>query len=277
MDHRISTHAILSGSIAYLLSTSVALAQDEDANWGTAEPSSPAPTYRPPPPPDSAPQSPRNAVVPAQSTAEVRFEPDDPNLRLMTLSAVMPYQELAFVRHGWWRPRRYYFGFGAAPVYVPLCSGPCTLRLMRGPYHFALAKSGGNVLPLAGKQVITGASTLRAEYIDRSAQRTAGYITAIVGGIGGLIMIAESYDSHEVCNGYGYCYTQTDINDALLVGGIAVFVGAAITSSILISQRDEARLTLAPLRVAQSTPRHDAAPRQTGSSLPQGVALSLKF
>jgi hypothetical protein len=89
-------------------------------------------------------------------------------------------------------------------------------------------------------------------------------------------MIAASYDSHEVCDIYGYCYTQTDVNDALLAGGIAVFVGAAITSSILISQHDEARLTVTPLRVGVS-PQRDFAPRVLGGNLPQGVAVKLTF
>jgi len=270
------TRAIF-GSALSMAIASPASAQETEVSTGAVEPASPAPTYRPPPPPNGPPRAPHEALVPAQSTADVRFEPDDPNLRLMTLSGVMPYQEVAYVRRGWWRPRRYYYGFGAEAVYAPLCEGPCNLRLSRGPYHLALARPGGPVLPVQGYQVISGPSTIHAHYVDRSGQRTAGYVVGVVGGIAGIVMIFESFDSHSVCDAYGDCYTHSDVNGALFAGGLGVFIGSAIVSSILIFQHDEASLAITPLRLASLGARRDVPLSALPGSHPQGAAITLSF
>jgi len=268
---------LILGSALCMAIASPAGAQETAESTSAAEPTSPAPTYRPPPPPSGPPRSPHEALVSAQSTADVRFEPDDPSLRLMTLRGVMPYHEVAYVRRGWWRPRRYYYGFGAEAVYTPLCEGPCNLQLMRGPYHFALARPGGPVLPVPDYQIITGPSAIHAHYIDRSGQRTAGYVVGVVGGIAGIIMMFESFDSHSVCDPYGYCYTHSDVNGPLFAGGIGVLIGSAIVSSILIFQHDEASLAITPLRLASLGTRRDTPLSALPGSQPQGAAITLSF
>jgi hypothetical protein len=270
------TRAIL-GSALFIAVASSAEAQEAADFTGPVDPASPAPTYRPPPPPNGAPRSPHEELLSAQSTAEVRFEPDDPTLRLMTLSGIMPYQEVAYVRRGWWRPRRYYYGFGAEAVYAPLCDGPCNLRLRRGPYHLAIARPGGPVLPVPGFQVIPDSSTIHAHYVDRSGQRTAGYIVGIVGGIAGIIMMFESFDSHDVCDAYGDCYTHSDVNGPLFAGGIGVFIGTTIVSSILIFQRDEASLAITPLRLASLGTTRDMRLSALPGLQPQGAVMTLAF
>lgn len=270
------TRAVL-GLALCMAVVSPAGAQETEDSSSAAEPASPAPTYRPPPPPNGPPRSPNEELVSAQSTADVRFEPDDPTLRLMTLSGIMPYQEVAYVHRGWWHPRRYYYGFGAEAVYAPLCEGPCNLRLRRGPYHLALARPGSPVLPVQGYQIIAGPSTIHAHYVDRSGQRAAGYVVGVVGGIAGIIMMFEAFDSHSVCDAYGDCYAHADVNRPLFAGGIGVFIGTAIVSSILIFQHDEASLTITPLRIASLGKTQEMPLSALPGSQPQGAAIGFSF
>ena len=101
---------------------------------------------------------------------------------------------------------------------------------MRGPYHLALSKADGSLIPVEGSQVIAGPSTLHAHYADRSDLRTAGAVIGIVGTIGGIVMMFESVHDKETCDAFGYCQTQTDVNGALLA---------------LVAQRRQTRLTAA--------------------------------
>jgi hypothetical protein len=120
---------------------------------------------------------------------------------------------------------------------------------MKGPYHFALSKGGGAPVAIDGATFVSGPSTLHAQYVDRSGIRTAGAVIGIVGTLGGLVMVLASIHEEHTCDSYGYCYRHDEVNDPLLVSGIGVILGSAIASSIMIWQRDEAKLTIGPLRI----------------------------
>ncbi len=183
------------------------------------------------------------------SAVDARFQPEEPDLKLLSLSTEVPYQAVALVRHRWRRPPGYLVGFGMVPVYDTLCEGPCDLRLMRGQYHWALSKAGGPVVAAVGTTVVSEPSTLHAHYEDNSGIRTAGAIVGITGMLAGIVMMFESFHDKEVCDGFGNCYTHADVNGGLLAGGLGVFIGSAIASSLMLSRDNEARITITPLKL----------------------------
>ena len=253
-------------------------ARGQDVAEPTALPQGPAPSYTPPAPPPSPPQFVDPRLRQRQSHSEVRFEPDDASVRLLMQSGEMPFERVAIVHHGWWGPRGYYYGYGVAPVYSPLCEGPCTLRLAPGHYQWALAKPGGPIVPAAGGNLIGGPATLHADYVDRSGLRTAGVVVGVAGVLSGIIMIAESYQDVQECDGYGYCYRHSKVNDPLLFGGIGVLIGSAIVSAVLVTQRDEARISVTPLRVlGMGSPRESGPYATSLRAQPQGAAVRVSF
>lgn len=264
--------------VGFLGVTAKARAQDLTDAPEVAAPSAPAPNFTPAMPSSGPPPFSTQTPYPIAAAVEATFQPDDPNLRLLSLSGEMPYQEIAVVHRGWWRPRGYFIGYGLLPMYAPLCDGPCNLRLMRGQYHWALSKEGGPIVPVEGTAIISGPSALHAHFVDHSDLRTAGAIVGIVGAIGGIIMIFESFHEKEVCDAYGYCYRHDDVNGALLAGGLGVFVGSAIASSIMIFQRDEAKISVSPLRTRPiGGPRESGLMRANPRVNPPGAAVTISF
>ncbi len=255
-----------------------ARAQDSVDAPEAPPPTTQAPTFTPPLPGNGPPPFAGQAPYPSAVAVEASFQPDEPDLQLLSLSGEMPYQEVAVARRGWWRPRGYFVGYGMAPVYAPLCDGPCHLRLMRGQYHWALAKEGGPIIPAEGGGLIAGPSTLHAQYVNRSGIRTAGAVIGIVGTIGGIVMMFESVHDKDVCDDFGYCYRHEDVNGALLAGGIGVFIGSAIASSIMLFQRDEARISVTPLQLRTVGRARDSGFVATSARAnPQGAALTVSF
>lgn len=251
----------------------------QDAAEPAVTPQGPPPSYTPGPPPPKPPAFTGSTPAAREARAPVRFEPSDPSVQLLTLSGETSFAEIGYVHHGWWRPHGYYYGYGVAPVYTPLCDGPCTLQLMPGPYHWALSQPGGPLVPAAGPSLIHGPSTLNAEYIDRRGLRTAGAIVGVVGVVGGIIMIAEAYHDHCDYDAYGDCYYRhADVNGPLVAGGIGVLVGSAIVAAVLMSQRDEARISVTPLHVAnRKSPGDVGFIPVTLRTQPEGAAVSLSF
>ena len=203
------------------------------------------------PPPSFGPGAPPPYPVPRASAArleEVRFEPDAPELALMTRTGEMPVQSLQRFRHVW------YYERGFVPIYSPVCDGPCTTQLPAGTYHFAIAKDGGRAVP-AGGVALQGPATIRASYDDRSGVRIAGDVILVAGIVGGIAMVVASAD-HKTCDDFG---CSSDVNGALLGGGIAVIIGSAIVGTILASQRDRVR-GMRPQVVVARHPHHGAEP-----------------
>lgn len=270
---RISTWMI--GVLTFTLSAG---AQDPEDVPDAKAPNAPAPTYIPAMPPGGPPPFTAEAPYPAASAVETSFQPDEPDLRLLSLSSEIPYQAVSVVHRRWRQPRGYLTGYGIAPMYNPLCEGPCELRLMRGQYHWALSKAGGQIVPAEGTPIITGPSTLHAHYKDNSGIRTAGAVVGIAGTIGGIVMIFESFQDKQVCDTFGNCYTHQDVNGALLAGGLGVLVGSAIAAALMLSVDDEARITVIPLRLRPAGATLDSGnlPIKSFAS-PEGAAVAIYF
>jgi hypothetical protein len=242
------------------------------ARSATAQELQALPPPLPPPPPSYGPgepaAAPPQAASPASSAgeapSEVRFEPDEPDVSLLRLSAAVPGERVASYDYERWYT-----------LYGPICQGPCTTRLPRGAYRLALAK-GGRMVPVRGPVVVDGPATLHGDYVDRSALRATGLVVGVAGAIGGFVMIIASAQNRAVCDFNGICVSDGTTDGPLLATGVAVLVVSAVVGSILTFQGDGARITVEPLVL----PGH--ASREGGltalrPSRPQGAALALHF
>ncbi len=226
------------------------------------------PTVQPPPPRMPRPPGPPPSAE--RGSFDVQFEPNDPDVSLLNESGMVP-AVYGYRYRGWgWRRRGWFAGY--APAFERVCTGPCPARFAPGEYHMALAR-GGRLVPVEGPVVLSGPSVLHARYEDRSGLRVAGAIIGIGGVIAGTIMIAESFHEHDFCDPNGFCERQGSTDGALLAGGIITIVGSAIVGSVLAWQRDEASITVMPLRVSSMEWR----PGKSLASAPQGLALSVTF
>jgi hypothetical protein len=227
-------------------------------------PPPPPPGY--PAPPYGAPAAPR--PMPAARPEQVRFEPEDPDLALMMQTGELPFRHVQRFRHAWYVER------GFTPAYSPICDGPCTTELAPGPYHLALSKDGGRSLPV-GSVVLTGPSTIRASYVDRSAERILGGVLVVGGVIGGITMIVvsiqcQAYDSNDSCT--------NAVNGPLLGGGIGVIVAGAVIGGILAAQHDTAQISVTPLTLPTVGALKESPMAALGAEPPpQGAALTVRF
>jgi hypothetical protein len=248
----------------------------------------PPPSYTPPPPPPGYESAPNEAAPPgyapppayaprgrarAAGNTEVRFEPDEPDLTLLSMSGAAPVERFHPYRH-WWGGR---YSYGWAPMYSPVCDQACATRFAPGPYHLALSKNGGPPVPAYGPAVIRGPSLIRGSYADRSGVRAAGWVVGIGGLVGGIVMIAASAQDEQRCDPDGYCYRHETANTPLLVGGIAVLVVSGIVGGVLAAQRDEARISVEPLRLSSYGALRESSAALGAEVLPQGAALALHF
>ena len=263
-----------------LASVSPAFAQDPPP------PSQPPPGYAPPPPPAGYEPPPGNYAPPgarprprargSAGSAEVRFEPDDPNLQLLSMSGGVPVERFHAYR-GYWGWHGHY-SYGWAPMYSPVCDGACATRFEPGAYQLALAKDGGRPIPVYGSTMITGPARLRGSYTDKSGVRAAGWIIGIGGLVGGIVMIAASAHDHRDCDPDGFdCRDHETLDAGLFVGGIGVLVATGIVGGILASQRDRAHLTLEPLRLSSYGRMRETEAALGAYSNPEGATLSLHF
>ncbi len=252
----------------------------------SAPPSGPPGAPSPVPPggapaavPGSPPGAPAQPPAPAKAPSELRFEPNDPDVGLLNRTGAVPVGPA-----GWdYYERRY------APLYSPVCEGPCTTRVAPGAYRFALVK-GGRVVPASEAVVLAGPANLRGQYVDRSGLRAAGLAIGIVGAVGGFVMIVASARSSEVCDASGFCTFNETADGPLLGAGIAVLLGSAILGSILTFQRDAAHITVEPLSLPSARGPREAPLLALGTSQPrsghrasllsqakQGAAIGLHF
>jgi hypothetical protein len=170
-----------------------------------------------------------------------------------------------------------------APVYSPICEEPCAARLVPGEYQLAVAKEGGRPIPVREPVAISGPSSVRTHYMDRSALRAAGWVTAVAGTIGGAIMIGlsargQEFECDSINGSNTTCFRREVFNGGLLGGGIAIVVGAAVAGSILASQRDEAHVTIEPLTAPSFGSRRESPIAAVNRLAPvQGAAVGVKF
>lgn len=214
-------------------------------------------------PPVAPPLPPAPAPPPPQAS-EVRFEPDEADVALFRLSAGLPVGGVG--------PRAYQQSW--YPLYDPICEGPCTTNLAPGAYKLALSK-GGRVVPVRGPVFLDGPATLRAEYVDRSALRTAGLIIGVGGAVAGFVMVVASAQNGAVCDINGICISTGTTNTTLLVTGVSVLVASAVVGSILTFQGDSARVTVEPLAPAGHASREEGL--MAHYATPQGAVVALHF
>lgn len=275
--------------LASLVSFSVALGSVAPAfAQDPPPPSEPPPGYSPPPPPAGYAPPPGNygppngyapppgaRRPPPRGSAEVRFEPDDPNIQLLSMSGGVPVERFHAYR-GWWGWHGHY-SYGWAPMYAPVCDGACATRFEPGQYQLALAKDGGRPIPVYGTTVINGPARLRGSYTDKSGVRAAGWVIGIGGLVGGIVMIAASAHDRTECDSDGFCHDHETADTGLLLGGIGVLVATGIVGGILVSQRDRAHLTLEPLRLSSYGQSREMDAALGAYANPQGASLALHF
>jgi hypothetical protein len=200
----------------------------------------------------------------------VQFDPESANLSLLARSGTVPVSQLTRFRRVW------YYERGYAAAYAPLCEGPCTLTLARGEHRLALSKDGGRAVP-AEPVFIPGPSRLHAEYDDHSGMRTAGIVVGLGGLAAGIVMLAESVGTRQVCDASG-CYAADHLNGGLVAGGIVTILVSSIVGSVLALQPDRAFITVTPLGLsptARARESGDVLARAFGS--PQGAGLTARF
>jgi hypothetical protein len=189
----------------------------------------------------------------------------------MMQTGELPFRHVQRFRHAWYVER------GFTPAYSPICDGPCATELAPGPYHLALSKDGGRSLPV-GSVVLTGPSTIRASYEDRSAERILGAVLVVGGIIGGITMIIVSLQCQQFDED-GSC--SNAVNGPLLGGGIGVIVAGAVIGGILAAQRDTAHISVTPLTLPTVGALKESPMAALGAQPPrggvQGAALTVRF
>ena len=153
-----------------------------------------------------------------------------------------------------------YYGTTYKPIYETVCEGDCTRTFALGTQRLALGKKGGTPTEAADPILVSGPSTLRGEYIDRGAQRTAGAVIGIVGGVGGL-----GVGGYELFSGN---------STAIGLAGLGVMVTSLIVGSLLALAKDETFFTLTPLATGAAKPLRESG---YASAAVQRGGLSLCF
>lgn len=228
----------------------------------------------------TVPAGPRSEPARADSSSsahDVRFEPEDPSVSLLMMNGVVPvtygYRWPGWHWHGW------AYGRGYAPAYSLVCSGPCLARFAPGRYEFAL-EEGGRIVAAKHPIVISGPSTIRGAYSDRSGTRIAGAAVLIGGLATGTIMMFASTERTTICQTDGYCRHHESVDGALLGAGIGVAVTALVVGIVLGSQQDEAHLVVTSLHVSSFDSLRALCEGWDGSMeqpIPRGAAVGLRF
>ena len=191
------------------------------------------------------------------------------------MSGAMPVERIHRWHRGWWGG--YAVGYGWAPTYSPVCDQACATSFAPGPHQLALSKNGGPVVPVYGPAIINGPSLIRGSYSDRSGLRVAGWVVGITGLVGGIVMIAASARDETQCDADGFCSRHETANAPLLVGGIGVLLASGIVGGVLASQRDEAHISIEPLRLSSFGALRESLAAMGAETHPAGAALALHF
>lgn len=125
-----------------------------------------------------------------------------------------------------------------------LCLLPCTLSLTPGTYVFALSADGFNAAPPLPPVSISAGDELRAHYVDRQPQRTAGLVlvlTSMASILGSGAMLLGPF--------YGL---DVDLSFGLAVGFALAAVTQAIIGFVLLRVEDVGRIEVRSRRHAAS-------------------------
>ncbi len=124
--------------------------------------------------------------------------------------------------------------------YRTLCAAPCETTLPRGAHALALSASPGDAPVPVGTYVLDSPMQLAASYRSRAAIRLAGWLTWIVGVLGGgSLVIASLFTGPEQCDDYS-CSRGLDV--PLMVTGAAIAGAGMIAGLIMTNFHDVALL-----------------------------------
>jgi hypothetical protein len=133
-------------------------------------------------------------------------------------------------------------GVGMRPLqktmmYTPLCVAPCTLALPAGWTELALGNP--REMPAHPSTVLLppGNSEVLGHLESRSGMRMAGWVVLIGSVVGGAVLLATSFPSHQECNPAG-CVTATDMDVGRVIAGSLVLFGGGAVGYGLASARD---------------------------------------
>ncbi|HEY2513355.1 MAG TPA: hypothetical protein VGI39_20945 [Polyangiaceae bacterium] len=173
--------------------------------------------------------SPGGVSPPDPDGEALEFAPADPDTVLYRKVDEVPVDK---------KPRRVgnleYLEHGNAPVYEPLCMGPCKTAVRPGEYELALSPGGETPVPVEDSPtLLSGPSRVRGEYVSHAGQRTLAIGLGVAGAIGGLALMFGANHGGKV--------------DAGMVGGGLGLVGGGVLAVIILWTSDEARVTVEPL------------------------------
>jgi hypothetical protein len=233
-------------------------------------PPPPSPIQAPVPAPGALPVSPRNAEPAAP--AEVRFEPETPDLALLRQTGERSYRHVTRFASVQYDIR--YYERRVESQYAQVCAGPCTTELVPGEYALAISKNGRSPVPAEAVR-LDGPSTVQASYDDRRGLRILGGVILAVGVGGGVSLIVVSAAT-QTCNGGG---CSSNFNGTIFGASIGIIAAAAIAGTLLASMEDTAHVSVTPLTIP--SPMVGALKESLGAALgaapPQGAALTYRF
>ncbi|MBM4362107.1 MAG: hypothetical protein FJ104_05465 [Deltaproteobacteria bacterium] len=206
----------------------------------------------------TGPRAPGYGAVPPAHLVPVRLTATSSDVTFHLRTATLEGRVSGFVwgdptmGTGWWS------GKVKADAFGRLCTAPCDAVVEVGAQGFSLSKGDGKLVRVDEDVAVLQPSTLRGEYDDNSGLRTAGWLTAVGGGL--LLLGSMSLDA-DTCKAPDYdCRSPPGVIAMQVAGLVAGGVGV-----VLILQRDRARIVVTPFAPpAASTLRLDDARRLAG-------------
>ena len=209
----------------------------EYAGPATKEPA-PAPRGAPPPPPPET-SSPSPSVPP-----KTYGPPSIPGMPRLKLTADEPdltfYVRTDSSSGPIWTSQ----GVGVITIdtYRRLCTAPCETQLKAGTYAFGVSRGDGRPVPADEAVRVDSAQTLAGEYESYAGMRTAGWIIAGVGLIGGIALILTSTSTND-CDIADPDCEPGEIDSGRMFGGLAVVGVTSLVGFLMAFKSDEASVT----------------------------------
>ena len=204
------------------------------------------------------------AVVP------IHVDTNSENLEILDRSDQTTVVPVKFGRYGSGLARKYLF--------APVCAqSPCDATIAQGTHVLAVARPEGSLVVDDAAVSIPGPSNVHAEFVDRSALRTAGL--AFLGGslLGAAAFFFVGREGPRTCNADGRC-TSAGPDVGLLLASFGVLLGGTIASLILLGQHDVVSFSVTPLTLG--APREGgraAATSIVANAFPNALALTMRF
>ena len=241
---------------------------------------------------------PARADEPSSSSSAVQIDTDEPGLEVLerTISAPAPMETF-----------RYGIVMSSHYVFAPLCeAAPCTTELANGRHVLALSKPGGGLAGADAPVTISGPSSIRGTYVDRSGWRIAGGLTFLASSIAGGVLIAAGLHDHwetscspgspatpgQIIVGHASDGTEVDgttagspavppscmsfpeHDPAMAQVGLGVLLAGGFAGLAMMLQHDAATFQVTPLALGSAPGAREGA---LASAMPNGLALTMTF